>query len=120
MWPLFLLPMWIAIIEVARAHPAAEGSLVSGGVSATVAVAIFLASRAQARRQPTLDLFKEYYGADFAGQRRAAERFMRAHRGVDWALNDPYAIGAENPTLQATALCSAIGTGSQSYMARAN
>lgn len=99
MWPLLLIPLWIVLIAIARDHPAAEGSLLSGGVSATVAVAIFLATWAEARRATTLDLFKEYYDADFAAQRRAAERFMRKHAAVDWGSNDPYDIGADDPDL---------------------
>lgn len=46
----------------------------------------------QAKRNTALDLFKEYYSADFADERRKAERFMAKHANVDWSANDPYLL----------------------------
>ena len=90
---LLLCALWTGLGLAARAHPELAGSLVGAGVGATVSVAVLLATRAQARRQTALDLFKEYYSAEFASSRRAAEAFMRKHADVDWAKNDPYELG---------------------------
>ena len=64
-----------------------------------MSVAVFAATRGQARRQTALDLFKEYYSGDFAELRRRAERFMARHAAVDWSRNDPYLLGASDPDL---------------------
>lgn len=98
-WILTLLSLWIVIGLVAHELPQAAGSLIGAGVGATVSLAIFMAGRAQGRRQTTLDLFKEYYSADFADQRRAAARFMNKYRDVDWSSNDPYEIGRNDEDL---------------------
>lgn len=92
--------LWIGLAWAAKEHPDIAGSLIGAGVGATVSVAVLLASRLQARRQTALDLFKEYYSADFAASRRKAEAFMRKHRGVDWSCNDPYALGKGDPDLE--------------------
>lgn len=98
-WILLFAALWSVIGWLARGNPQSVGSLVGAGVGATVALSIFLAGRAQGRRQTTLDLFKEYYSADFAMQRRAAEQFMDGHRAVDWSRNDPYVIGRDDDDL---------------------
>jgi hypothetical protein len=84
---------------VAHDLPQAAGSLIGAGVGATVSLAIFMAGRVQGRRQTALDLFKEYYSADFADQRRAAARFMTKHRDADWSSNDPYELGRDDDDL---------------------
>lgn len=91
--------VWIALGIVAHNVPTIAGTLIGAGVGATVSVALYAATRAQARRQTTLDLFKEYYSADFAIQRRACERFMARHEGVDWSRNDPYVLGRDDEDL---------------------
>lgn len=96
---ILLAVLWMALGLVAHAVPTIAGTLIGAGVGATVSVAVYAATRAQARRQTTLDLFKEYYSADFADQRRKAERFMAGHADVDWSINDPYVLGANDPDL---------------------
>lgn len=89
MKPLFGLlgAVWIALGIVAHNMPTIAGTLIGAGVGATVSIALYAATRAQARRQTTLDLFKEDYSADFAIQRRACERFMARHEGVNRSLS---------------------------------
>lgn len=101
MKPLFGLlgGVWIALGVGAHNMPTIAGTLVGAGVGATVSVALYAATRTQARRQITLDLFKEYYSADFATQRRACERFMARYEGVDWSRNDPYVLGRDDDDL---------------------
>ncbi|MCW6511271.1 hypothetical protein [Lichenifustis flavocetrariae] len=77
----------------------AEGTLIGAGVGAVVSIAIFGITKSQNKRGTTLDLFKEYYSADFALLRRRAERFMISHRDVDWVKNDPYDIGRRDEDL---------------------
>lgn len=88
----FLLALWVVLGVGAYLFPAIAGTLIGGGVGATVSVAVFTATRGQAKRNTALDLFKEYYSADFADQRRKAERFMAKHADVDWSANDPYLL----------------------------
>lgn len=94
-----LVALWIALALAARSMPLIAGTLIGAGVGATVSVAVYAATRSQARRQTTLDLFKEYYSANFAELRRMAERFMAKHAGVDWSVNDPYLLDATDPDL---------------------
>ncbi len=94
-----LLVLWVLLGVGAHAFPAIAGTLIGAGVGATVSVAVFAATRGQARRQTALDLFKEYYSGDFADLRRMAERFMARHADVDWSRNDPYLLGTDDPDL---------------------
>lgn len=96
---ILLAALWLALGVVAHSVPAIAGTMIGAGVGATVSVAIYAATRAQARRQTTLDLFKEYYSPDFADLRRQAERFMARHAKMDWSINDPYILGATDSDL---------------------
>ena len=96
---ILLVALWVALGITAHSVPAIAGTLIAAGVGATVSVAVYATTRAQARRQTTLELFKEYYSADFADLRRKAERFMARHADVDWSVNDPYVLGAGDADL---------------------
>ena len=77
-----LIVIWLAVGALAQHFTAVAGTIYGGGIAATVPIGLFLANRAQSRRQVTLDLFKEYYSADFADARNKASRFMKKHKTI--------------------------------------
>lgn len=100
MHPLLLLAiLWLAVGPLVHALPAAAGTLLSGGIAGTVAIAIFWAGRVAGRRETTLELHREYYSDDLAAARTGATDFMLRHRDVDWATSDPYVVGAGDADL---------------------
>lgn len=96
---ILLAGAWLAALYVAYAHEQFSGTAIGAAIGGTVSLAIFMATRHQSRRQATLDLFAEYYSADFANERRQAARFMRKNKTVDWSRNDPYELGRDDPDL---------------------
>ncbi len=96
---ILLAGAWLAALYVAYAHAQFSGTAIGAAIGGTVSLAIFMATRHQSRRQATLDLFAEYYSADFANERRRAARFMTKNKAVDWSRNDPYHLGRDDPDL---------------------
>lgn len=105
MGPFFLLAaIWIAVPALANIFDQFAGSIYAAGISASVTVGLFWASRAQSRRQATLDLHKEYYSVEFAKHRSGASKFMKKYKEVDWSQNDPYWIGDGDDDLEGYAI----------------
>lgn len=94
-----LIGIWLAVLAIADYFPKLAGTIYAGGVGASVPIGLFLANRAQSKRQATLDLHKEYYSVEFAEFRSQASRFMRKHERVNWQYNDPYALGSGDDDL---------------------